>query len=123
MWGTPMVVLLVGGGLFFIVFSGFKPYRYFLHAIDLVRGKYSNPKDPGHIPHAQALSTALSGTLGLGNIAGVAIAISVGGPGAVFWMWVTAIVGVATKFYTASLAVMYRTTDSKGILQGGHHAS
>lgn len=119
MWGTPMVVLLVGGGLFFIVFSGFKPYRYFLHAIDLVRGKHSNPKDPGHIPHAQALSTALSGTLGLGNIAGVAIAISVGGPGAVFWMWVTAIVGVATKFYTASLAVMYRTTDSKGILQGG----
>ena len=119
MWGTPLVMLLVGGGLFFIVFSGFKPYRYFLHAIDLVRGKYSNPNDPGHIPHSQALSTALSGTLGLGNIAGVAIAISVGGPGAVFWMWVTAIVGVATKFYTASLAVMYRTTDSKGILQGG----
>ena len=119
MWGTPLVMLLVGGGLFFSVFSGFKPYRYFLHAIDLVRGKYSNPNDPGHIPHSQALSTALSGTLGLGNIAGVAIAISVGGPGAVFWMWVTAIVGVATKFYTASLAVMYRTTDSKGILQGG----
>ncbi len=119
MWGTPLVVLLVGGGLFFIVFSGFKPYRYFSHAIDLVRGKHSNPSDPGHIPHAQALSTALSGTLGLGNIAGVAIAISVGGPGAVFWMWVTAIVGVATKFYTASLAVMYRTTDSEGVLQGG----
>ena len=119
MWGTPLVILLVGGGLFFIVFSGFKPYRYFSHAIDLVRGKHSNPSDPGHIPHAQALSTALSGTLGLGNIAGVAIAISVGGPGAVFWMWVTAIVGVATKFYTASLAVMYRTTDSEGVLQGG----
>jgi len=119
MWGTPLVVLLVGGGLFFILFSGFKPYKYFFHAIDLVRGKHANPNDPGHIPHAQALSTALSGTLGLGNIAGVAIAISVGGPGAVFWMWVTAIVGVATKFYTASLAVMYRTTDSQGVLQGG----
>lgn len=119
MWSTPLVVLLVGGGLFFILSSGFKPYKYFAHAIDLVRGKYSNPNDPGHIPHAQALSTALSGTLGLGNIAGVAIAISVGGPGAVFWMWVTAIVGVATKFYTASLAVMYRGVDAQGVLQGG----
>ena len=119
MWSTPLVVLLVGGGLFFILSSGFKPYKYFAHAIDLVRGKHSNPNDPGHIPHAQALSTALSGTLGLGNIAGVAIAISVGGPGAVFWMWVTAIVGVATKFYTASLSVMYRGVDAQGVLQGG----
>ena len=119
MWSTPLVVLLVGGGLFFMVSSRFQPYRYFGHAIDLLRGKFSDPKDPGHIPHSQALSTALSGTLGLGNIAGVAIAISIGGPGAVFWMWVTAIVGVATKFYTASLAVMYRGKDSAGILQGG----
>lgn len=119
MWSTPLVVLLVGGGLFFMVYSRFQPYRYFGHAIELLRGKFSDPKDPGHIPHSQALSTALSGTLGLGNIAGVAIAISVGGPGAVFWMWVTAIVGVATKFYTASLAVMYRGKDSSGILHGG----
>jgi len=119
MWSTPLVVLLVGGGLFFMVSSRFQPYRYFGHAIDLLRGKFSDPKDPGHIPHSQALSTALSGTLGLGNIAGVAIAISIGGPGAVFWMWVTAIVGVATKFYTASLAVMYRGKDCAGILQGG----
>ena len=102
-----------------MVYSRFQPYRYFGHAIDLLRGKYSDPNDPGHIPHSQALSTALSGTLGLGNIAGVAIAISIGGPGAVFWMWVTAIVGVATKFYTASLAVMYRGKDSSGILHGG----
>lgn len=119
MWSTPLVVLLVGGGLFFMIYSRFQPYRYFGHAIDLLRGKYSDPNDPGHIPHSQALSTALSGTLGLGNIAGVAIAISIGGPGAVFWMWVTAIVGVATKFYTASLAVMYRGKDSSGILHGG----
>ena len=119
MWSTPLVVLLVGGGLFFMVYSRFQPYRYFGHAIDLLRGKYSDLNDPGHIPHSQALSTALSGTLGLGNIAGVAIAISIGGPGAVFWMWVTAIVGVATKFYTASLAVMYRGKDSSGILHGG----
>lgn len=119
MWSTPLVVLLVGGGLFFMIYSRMQPYRYFGHAIDLLRGKYSDPNDPGHIPHSQALSTALSGTLGLGNIAGVAIAISIGGPGAVFWMWVTAIVGVATKFYTASLSVMYRGHDSLGVLRGG----
>ena len=119
MWSTPLVVLLVGGGLFFMVYSRFQPYRYFGHGIDLLRGKYSDPNDPGYIPHSQALATALSGTIGLGNIAGVAIAISIGGPGAVFWMWVTAIVGVATKFYTASLAVMYRTEDADGKLHGG----
>jgi AGCS family alanine or glycine:cation symporter len=91
----------------------------FGHGVDLLRGKYSDPDDPGYIPHSQALATALSGTIGLGNIAGVAIAISIGGPGAVFWMWVTAIVGVATKFYTASLAVMYRTQDADGKLHAG----
>ena len=119
MWSTPLVVLLVGGGLFFMVYSRFQPYRYFGHGVDLLRGKYSDPDDPGYIPHSQALATALSGTIGLGNIAGVAIAISIGGPGAVFWMWVTAIVGVATKFYTASLAVMYRTEDADGKLHAG----
>ena len=119
MWSTPLVVLLVGGGLFFMVYSRFQPYRYFGHGMDLLRGKYSDPNDPGYIPHSQALATALSGTIGLGNIAGVAIAISIGGPGAVFWMWVTAVVGVATKFYTASLAVMYRTEDADGKLHAG----
>ena len=119
MWSTPLVVLLVGGGLFFMVYSRFQPYRYFGHGIDLLRGKYSDPNDPGYIPHSQALAMALSGTIGLGNIAGVAIAISIGGPGAVFWMWITAIVGVATKFYTASLAVMYRTEDAQGKLHAG----
>lgn len=119
MWSTPLVILLVGGGVFFMFYSRFQPYRYFGHGIDLLRGKFSDPNDPGHIPHSQALATALSGTIGLGNIAGVAIAISIGGPGAVFWMWVTAIVGVATKFYTASLAVMYRGKDAEGTLHGG----
>ena len=119
MWSTPLVILLVGGGVFFMFYSRFQPYRYFGHGIDLLRGKFSDPNDPGHIPHSQALATALSGTIGLGNIAGVAIAISIGGPGAVFWMWVTAIVGVATKFYTASLAVMYRGIDAEGTLHGG----
>jgi AGCS family alanine or glycine:cation symporter len=119
MWGMPMVVLLVGGGCFFAIYSRFLPYRHFRHAIGILSGRYDEAHHDGHIPHFQALSTALSGTLGLGNVAGVAVAISMGGPGAMFWMWVTALVGVATKFYTASLAVMYRGRDSHGTLQGG----
>jgi len=119
MWGMPLVILMVGGGLFFVFYSKFIPYRHFGHALGIISGKYSNDKDAGDISHYQALSTALSGTLGLGNITGVALAITVGGPGAIFWMWVTAIVGVATKFFTASLAIMYRGYDSKGHLQGG----
>ncbi|MCW8125851.1 alanine/glycine:cation symporter family protein [Microbulbifer halophilus] len=118
-WGTPLLVLLVGGGLALLIYSRGRPYRHLGHSIDLLRGKYDNPDDPGQVPHRQALSTALSGTLGLGNISGVAIAISTGGPGAILWMWVTALVGVATKFYTASLAVMFRGRDSAGELQGG----
>ncbi|SHF89294.1 alanine or glycine:cation symporter, AGCS family [Microbulbifer donghaiensis] len=118
-WGTPLLVLLVGGGLALLIYSRGRPYRHIGHSIDLLRGKYDDPNDPGQVPHRQALSTALSGTLGLGNIAGVAIAISTGGPGAIFWMWVTALVGVATKFYTATLAVMFRGRDSAGELQGG----
>lgn len=118
-WGTPLLILLVGGGLFLLITSRAQPYRHLRHSIDLLRGKYDNPDDPGQVSHSQALSTALSGTLGLGNIAGVAIAISTGGPGAIFWMWVTAIVAVATKFYTASLSIMYRGYDSNGELQGG----
>ena len=119
MWSMPTVVLLVGGGCFFAVYSRFQPYCHFRHAIGILSGRYDEAHHDGHIPHFQALSTALSGTLGLGNVAGVAVAISMGGPGAMFWMWVTALVGVATKFYTASLAVMYRGRDSHGTLQGG----
>lgn len=119
MWSTPLVVLLVGGGLFFAIYSRLQPYFYFGHAVKVLRGKYDNPDDPGQVPHSQALSTALAGTMGLGNISGVAIAIAAGGPGAIFWMWVTAVIGVATKFYTASLSVMYRGEDSLGETQGG----
>ena len=119
MWGTPLVILLVGGGIYFMIHSSFKPYRYFGHAINLILGKHDSDKDPGSIPHSQALATALSGTLGLGNIAGVAIAITVGGPGSIFWMWITAIAGVSTKFYTASLSVMYRKENLDGQLCGG----
>jgi len=118
-WGTPLVVLLVGGGLFFVFYLRFLPYRHFRHALEILRGDYDDPNEPGDIPHYQALSSALSGTLGLGNIAGVAVAIHAGGPGAVLWMWITALVGVATKYVTCSLGIMYRGYDSNGDLQGG----
>ncbi len=119
MWGTPLVVLLVGGGLYFLFYSRFIPYRYFWHAIEVLRGKYDDPGDPGDISHFEALASALAATVGMGNISGVAVAIAVGGPGAVFWMWVSAIVGMATKFFTCTLSVMYRGYDSEGHLQGG----
>ena len=119
MWGTPLVVLLVGGGLYFLFYSRFIPYRYFLHAIEVLRGKYDDPNDPGDISHFEALASALAATVGMGNISGVAVAIAVGGPGAVFWMWISAIVGMATKFFTCTLSVMYRGYDSEGHLQGG----
>ncbi|WP_421773305.1 alanine/glycine:cation symporter family protein [Gracilimonas sp.] len=119
MWGYPLVILLVGGGLFFLISSGFTPFRFFFHAIDLVRGKYDNPDDPGDINHFEALSTALASTVGMGNISGVAVAIFMGGPGALFWMWMSAIVGMATKFFTCTLSIMYRGEDTEGKIQGG----
>ncbi|MEQ8524294.1 alanine/glycine:cation symporter family protein [Gracilimonas sp.] len=119
MWGYPLVILLVGGGLFFLISSGFTPFRFFFHAVDLVRGKYDNPDDPGDINHFEALSTALASTVGMGNISGVAVAIFMGGPGALFWMWMSAIVGMATKFFTCTLSIMYRGEDTEGKIQGG----
>ncbi|MBN2732769.1 MAG: alanine:cation symporter family protein [Balneolaceae bacterium] len=119
MWGTPLVILLCGGGLFFMIYSGFTPFRYFRHAVDVLRGKYDDPDDPGDINHFQALASALAATVGLGNISGVAVAIATGGPGAVFWMWVSAFLGIATKFFTCTLSIMYRGKDSEGHIQGG----
>ena len=118
-WGIPLVVLLIGGGLYLLILSRFLPFRYIGHAIQVLRGKYDEPNDPGQISHFKALTTALSSTIGMGNIAGVAVAISIGGPGAMFWMWVSAIVGMSTKFFTSTLAIMYRGKDSAGELQGG----
>ena len=118
-WGLPLVVLLIGGGLYLLILSRFLPFRYIGHAIQVLRGKYDDPNDPGQISHFKALTTALSSTIGMGNIAGVAVAISVGGPGAMFWMWISAIVGMSTKFFTSTLAIMYRGKDSAGELQGG----
>lgn len=118
-WGTPLLILLIGGGLYFVIHSRFQPYKYFKHSIQVITGKFDDPDAPGDINHFQALSSALAATVGMGNISGVAIAISMGGPGALFWMWVSALVGMMTKFYTCTLAVMYRGTDSSGKLQGG----
>lgn len=118
-WGLPLLILLIGGGLFLLIYSRFLPFLYLRHAVNILRGKYDNPDDPGEISHFQALTTALSSTIGMGNVAGVAVAIAIGGPGAVFWMWVSAVIGMATKFFTCTLSVMYRGQDSNGELQGG----
>ncbi|WP_242158544.1 alanine/glycine:cation symporter family protein [Aestuariivivens sediminis] len=118
-WGLPLLILLVGGGLYLLLLSRFLPFRYLGHALQVLRGKYDNPNDSGQISHFQALTTALSATVGMGNIAGVAVAISIGGPGAIFWMWISAIIGMSTKFFTSALAIMYRGKDGAGVLQGG----
>ncbi|TXE06565.1 alanine:cation symporter family protein [Gelidibacter salicanalis] len=118
-WGLPLLIILIGGGLYLLVRSGFLPFRYFFHALNVLRGKYDDPNAPGEITHFQALSTALASTIGMGNIAGVAVAIHIGGPGAMFWMWISAIIGMSTKFFTCTLAIMYRGKDSNGDIQGG----
>ncbi len=118
-WGYPLLILLLGGGLFLLIYSRFAPIRYLGHAISILTGKYDNPDEPGQLNHYQALSTAVSGFVGMGNVSSVAVAIVIGGPGAIFWMWVTAIIGITTQFFTSSLAVMYRGRDSTGELQGG----
>jgi AGCS family alanine or glycine:cation symporter len=116
---VPLPFVLLGGGLFLMIYSRFLPFRYLKHAIDVLRGKYDNPDDPGDISHFEALSSALAATVGMGNIAGVAVAVALGGPGAIFWMWVSAFVGMATKFFTCTLAILYRGRDSAGHVQGG----
>ena len=88
-------------------------------AIAVLRGKYDDPDDPGQISHFEALATALAATVGMGNIAGVAVAITIGGPGAVFWMWVSGLIGMCTKFFSCTLAILYRGKDSAGEVQGG----
>ena len=119
LWGTPLVILLLGGGFYFSIISRLIPFAYLRHAIDILLGKYDSEDDPGQITHFQALSSALSSTVGMGNIAGVALAIHTGGPGAIFWMWCTAVLGMSTKFFTCTLALMYRGKDDQGEIQGG----
>jgi alanine or glycine:cation symporter, AGCS family len=118
-WGIPVLILLLGGGFYFLVYSQLAPLKYFGHALKILTGKYDNPDEPGQLRHYEALSTALAGTVGMGNVSGVAVAITMGGPGAIFWMWVSALLGISTKFFTCTLAVMFRGKDSAGVIQGG----
>lgn len=116
----PFIVLwLVLGAGFFTVYFGFINIRGIRHSIDIVRGKYSSEDDPGEVTHFQALATALSATVGLGNIAGVAVAISMGGPGAMFWMVIAGLLGMSSKFTECILAVKYRYVHADGTTAGG----
>jgi alanine or glycine:cation symporter, AGCS family len=114
-----IVVWLILGGLFFTFYLRFISLRGFKHAVRLVSGKYADPAHPGEVSHFQALATALSGTVGLGNIAGVAIAISMGGPGATFWMVLAGFLGMSLKFAECTLGVKYRNYNADGTVSGG----
>ena len=114
-----VVVWLILGATFFTLRFQFVNFRAFRHAIECVRGRYSEPDDPGEISHFQALSAALSATVGLGNIAGVAVAVGVGGPGAVFWMVMAGLLGMSSKFAECTLGQKYRVTRSDGHVSGG----
>ena len=116
----PMILfVMVSGGIFFTFRYGFINIRLFKHSIDVIRGHYDDPNDEGEISHFQALTSALSATVGLGNIAGVAVAIQVGGPGAVFWLWLVAFFGMSMKFTSCSFAQYYRRVNSDGSVLGG----
>lgn len=114
-----MVIALVGTGIFVTLKLGFPQLRYFFHGIKVTRGVYDNPNDAGDLNHFKALATALSATVGIGNIAGVATALYYGGPGALFWMWVTAFFGTALKYSEVTLAHHYREFDEAGHTAGG----
>ncbi len=121
-WGTPLVLLLMGGGLYLVFLSRFIPLTAFKHAFSLLFGYFHHKDDDkaeGQISHFRALTNALAATIGLGNIAGVAVAIQQGGPGAIFWMWVAAIIGMNTKFFECAVATIYRGHNFKGEVQGG----
>ncbi len=116
----PFIVLwLVIGATFFTLRMRFINLRGFAHAISVTMGRYDNPEETGEVSHFQALSSALSATVGLGNIAGVAIAVSLGGPGAIFWMVVAGFLGMSSKFTECTLGQMYRLVDSRGNISGG----
>ncbi|MBC96334.1 MAG: alanine glycine permease [Halobacteriovoraceae bacterium] len=124
-WEIPLIKLplilfvMLTGGIFFTVRYVFLNVRLFRHAIDVVKGDYDHPEHEGDISHFQALTSALSATVGLGNIAGVAVAIGAGGPGAIFWIWIAAFFGMSMKFSSCTFAQLYRTKDSKGGMLGG----
>ncbi|MBK0328588.1 alanine:cation symporter family protein [Rhodobacteraceae bacterium F11138] len=114
-----IVMWLVVAATVFTLYFGFVQFRFFSHAISLVKGDYSDPNDAGEVSHFQALATALSGTVGLGNIAGVAVAVGIGGPGATFWMILAGLLGMASKFTECTLGVKYRNEYEDGTVSGG----
>ncbi len=119
-FSVPFVLIwLLLGAMFFTVYNGFVNITGFKHALDVVRGKYDDPTSKGDISHFQALTTALSGTVGVGNIAGVAVAISLGGPGATFWMIIAGLFGMSSKFVECTLGLKYRKTAADGTVSGG----
>ena len=119
-YGFPWIVLwLVIAAVIFTIYFGLIQFRAFPHSIALVKGDYSDPNDAGEVSHFQALATALSGTVGLGNIAGVAVAVSIGGPGATFWMILAGLLGMASKFTECTLGVKYRNEYPDGTVSGG----
>jgi AGCS family alanine or glycine:cation symporter len=118
--GVPLVVaVLLGGGIYYSFYLGWMPLRGFKHSIDVILGRYDDPNDPGEISHFKALTSALSATIGLGNIAGVAVAMGSGGPGALFWMILTAFFGMSSKLASCTLAIMYRNIQPNGRVTGG----
>jgi AGCS family alanine or glycine:cation symporter len=119
LWHQYVLFLLLGVGVLFTIWSGFSQYRAITHGVALIRGKYDDKSDPGAINHFQALSAALSATVGLGNIAGVAVAVTLGGPGAVFWMWVVGAVGMALKLTEVTQSMLYRDTSDPDNPHGG----
>ncbi len=118
-WHNWVLYAVLFTGVLFTFWSGFAQYRALTHGVTITRGKYDDPSDPGAISHFQALSAALSATVGLGNIGGVALAISLGGPGAVFWMWVVGLCGMAVKLTEVTLTMLYRNTDDPENPHGG----
>jgi len=119
LWNETWILIIAGTGVVFTFWSGFCQYRALMHGPKVVLGAYDDPDDPGAISHFQALSAALSGTVGLGNIGGVALAISLGGPGAIFWMWVVGFLGMSIKFVEVTLSMLYRNTDDPDNPHGG----
>ena len=116
----PLVVLwLIAGAIFFTFYMQFINLRGFRHAIELVRGDYADPKSAGEVSHFQALATAVSGTVGIGNIGGVAVAVTVGGAGATFWLILAGFLGMSTKFVECVLGVKYRNENPDGSVSGG----
>ncbi|MCW5753144.1 MAG: amino acid carrier protein [Phycisphaeraceae bacterium] len=119
LWHNLVLYIILAVGVLFTFWSGFCQYRALTHGFALVRGNYDDKSDPGAINHFQALSTALSGTVGLGNIAGVSVAVALGGPGAVFWMWIVGMVGMALKLTEVTQSMLYRDTSDPDNPKGG----